>query len=137
MLRNWDRASMQHGVEIRMPFLDWRIVSFVFSLPGSSKVRNGFSKSIVRSAFKDKLPQNIVERKNKIGINAPMIEWLNGPLNTFLLDAVNSKSFLESDIWNGYLVKSEIEKLCLNKSWNQSSSNRYWPFINAWILMNS
>lgn len=136
LLRNWDRASMQHGVEIRMPFMDWRLVTYVFSLPGGSKVRNGYSKSILRDAVKNQLPESIRLRKNKIGINAPMVEWFNGPMSGFISDAVSSQSFLKSDVWNGPLLRSRIEKLCKEKSWNQAVCNDLWPFINAWILQN-
>jgi asparagine synthase (glutamine-hydrolysing) len=136
LLRNWDRASMHHGVEIRMPFMDWRLVTYVFSLPGDSKVKNGFTKRILRDAMKGQLPESIRLRKNKIGINAPMIEWFNGPMSTFLKDVVNSKTFLSSEIWNGPLLRSKVEKHCVEKSWDQSSCNAVWPFINAWILEN-
>ena len=38
LLRNFDRAGMMNSIEIRMPFMDWRLVSFVFSLPIESKI---------------------------------------------------------------------------------------------------
>src|SRR5205823_8490494 len=37
ILRNFDKMAMQHSIEIRMPFMDWRLVTFVFSLPDESK----------------------------------------------------------------------------------------------------
>jgi len=136
LLRNWDSASMQHGVEIRMPFMDYRLVSYVFSLPGNAKVRNYFSKSILRDAMKGFIPEGIRTRKDKIGINAPTAEWFNHPMNAFLMDAVHSRSFMKSDIWNGQLLCKEIEDLCHKKTWTLDTSNIYWPYINAWILMH-
>lgn len=52
LLRNYDRDSMASGVEIRMPFLDYRIVEFAFSIGWKSKLHGGFSKSIVRDALR-------------------------------------------------------------------------------------
>lgn len=59
LLRNYDRDSMASGVEIRMPFLDYRIVEFAFSIGWKSKLHGGFSKSIVRDACADFMPHDI------------------------------------------------------------------------------
>ncbi|MBC8391457.1 MAG: asparagine synthase (glutamine-hydrolyzing), partial [Deltaproteobacteria bacterium] len=67
LLRNYDRYSMANGVEIRMPFLDYRIVTLAFSLPWTSKIRNGFSKAIIRDALSGYIPDEIVRREEKIG----------------------------------------------------------------------
>lgn len=136
LLRNWDRASMKHGVEIRMPFMDWRLATFVFSLPDSSKVGAGYTKRIVRDAMKGFIPEDIRLRKNKIGVNAPMQEWFNNELSSFVLDIVHSQTFQQSDIWNGPLVGAKIEAMTKAKSWQQKDGTNYWPYLNAWILMN-
>jgi asparagine synthase (glutamine-hydrolysing) len=75
LLRNYDRYSMASGVEIRMPFLDWRLVCFTFSLPWESKVGNGYTKRLLRDALKGILPDEIRLRRDKIGWNAPFHEW--------------------------------------------------------------
>jgi len=135
ILRNWDRASMSHGVEIRMPFMDYRLVEFIFSLDGSHKINKHYTKSILREAASGLIPEDIRLRRNKIGINAPMVEWFNGSFNNFILDITRSKNFVESNIWNGRLVGSKIEKLCSTKSWTQSDCNQFWPYINTSLLM--
>jgi len=80
LLRNYDRYSMAESVEVRMPFMDHRLVSFVFSLPLSSKLGGGYTKRIVRDAMKDIVPEPILTRKDKIGWNAPLHNWLSGEL---------------------------------------------------------
>ena len=75
LLRNYDRYSMASGVEIRMPFLDWRLVCLTFSLPWESKVGNGYTKRLLRDALKGILPDEIRLRRDKIGWNAPFHEW--------------------------------------------------------------
>lgn len=100
LLRCYDRYSMANGVEIRMPFMDYRVVTFAFSIPYTSKVRNGFLKSIVRDAMKGYMDNKILYRKNKIGFNAPLSEWFHGELKEFLLDTIYSRDFMECDLVN-------------------------------------
>ena len=82
LLRNYDKYSMANSVEVRMPFMDWRLVCFVFSLPLKSKLGNGFTKRIQRDALEGILQDNIRLRRDKIGWNSPSHEWFN----TFLKD---------------------------------------------------
>ncbi len=87
---------MINGVEIRMPFLDHRIVEFAFSIPGSSKVRNGFGKAIVRDALGDLMPKSITWRRDKIGFNAPVHSWMANELKTWIGDLIHSNDFNNS-----------------------------------------
>jgi len=80
LLRNYDRYSMANGVEIRMPFMDHRLVTYTFSLPWTSKVGGTYTKRIMRDALKGILPEPIRTRRDKIGWNAPLHEWFKGPL---------------------------------------------------------
>ena len=51
ILRNFDRLSMAHGVEVRMPFMDWRLVTYTMALPESSKSADGYTKAVARRAM--------------------------------------------------------------------------------------
>lgn len=135
-LRDFDRASMQHGIEIRMPFMDYRLVSYVFSLPMSSKLGGGFTKRILRDAMKGTLTEDIRTRTLKIGIGAPMVEWFKGDLKPYILDTVNSSSFNQSALWNGKSIASEIEAAYKNDNLNKSFCNKAWSVINANIIVN-
>lgn len=136
ILRNCDRISMQQSMEIRMPFIDHRIVSFIFSLPFRSKTADGFSKRIVRDAMKNYIPECIRTRKGKIGFNAPMPEWFSGKLSEFILDEISSASFLQSDVWNGKWVKAFAEGRIKNRSWTWDDCMAFWPVLNAHILLS-
>ena len=48
ILRNFDRVSMAHGIEVRMPFMDWRLVTYAMALPEASKLADGQTKMIAR-----------------------------------------------------------------------------------------
>ena len=51
ILRNFDRLSMAHGIEVRMPFMDWRLVTYTMALPDASKSSNGYTKMVARQAM--------------------------------------------------------------------------------------
>ena len=111
LLRNYDRYSMASGVEIRMPFMDWRLVCFTFSLPWTSKLGGTFTKRIARDAMKGILPEPIRTRRSKIGWNAPLHEWFKSSLKEQVNDLVYSQSFgLPSNavsLWESFQAKSE------------------------------
>jgi asparagine synthase (glutamine-hydrolysing) len=76
LLRYADRNSMAHGREVRLPFLDHELVQFVFSLPAHFKIKKGWTKWILRKSMNNKLPENIVWRKDKIGFEPPQKLWM-------------------------------------------------------------
>jgi asparagine synthase (glutamine-hydrolysing) len=76
LLRYADRNSMAHGVEIRLPFLDHSLVEFVFSLPSHFKIREGWTKWLLRQSMEDLLPAEIVRRRDKTGFEPPQRLWM-------------------------------------------------------------
>ncbi len=76
LLRYADRNSMAHGRELRLPFLSHELVQFVLSLPPSYRMKNGFSKWILRKSMSDKLPADINWQKGKIGFEPPQQLWM-------------------------------------------------------------
>ncbi len=76
LLRYADRNSMAHSREVRLPFLDHTLVEFIFSLPSNYKIRDGFTKWILRQSVQPLLPANIVWRKDKIGYEPPQQQWM-------------------------------------------------------------
>lgn len=137
ILRNFDRSSMQSSIEIRMPFMDYRLVSFIFSLPFTSKVNKGYSKRIVRDAMKGIIPETIRTRKWKVGFNAPMVEWFSVEMKEFILDEINSSVFMHTDVWNGNAVRQFAEKKIKEKSWTFDDCVDFWPVLNAHLLISN
>ena len=88
ILTKSDRMSMAHSVEVRPPFLDHRIVEFAAKLPADLKIRGAQQKVILKELMKDKLPQAILKRP-KQGFDIPAHEWLRGPLQGLLVDALH------------------------------------------------
>jgi asparagine synthase (glutamine-hydrolysing) len=128
---------MINGVEIRMPFLDYRIVNFAFSIPWSSKLRNGFSKAIVRDAIMPLAPKDIVERKSKIGFNSPFSEWIKGPLKNWINDEINSIDFNNSDLIQKEKVKQQILAVQNNPNASFKEGEEAWKSIMPYIWEKS
>lgn len=114
LLRNYDHYSMASGVEIRMPFMDYRIVSFAFAIGFRSKLHGGFSKSIIRDAMAPYMPKEIAYRRTKIGFNTPIVEWMQGPLREYFTDCVNSVSFGNCELINAAETKAKIMNVIEN-----------------------
>lgn len=73
-----DRMSMAHGLEIRCPLLDRRLVEFAFTIPTATKLANGETKSLLKGLAARRLPEELVHRP-KTGFSAPVGAWLAGP----------------------------------------------------------
>ena len=83
LLRYEDRNSMAFSIESRVPFLDYRLVELIFSLPISYKIRNGITKSVMRDGLKDVLPEKIRCRYSKLGFVTPEDKWIREHMDEF------------------------------------------------------
>jgi asparagine synthase (glutamine-hydrolysing) len=77
LLRYADRNSMAHGCEVRLPFLNHELVEFIFSLPSTLKIRDGYTKWILRKSVENILPGEIAWRKDKVGFEPPQEKWMS------------------------------------------------------------
>jgi asparagine synthase (glutamine-hydrolysing) len=88
-----DRNSMAHSLEMRLPFLDHRLVEFLVSLPVAFKIHDGWTKYVARAALEE-LPAQIRWRRDKQGFLTPEESWLRHDLRERILDMFESKSRL-------------------------------------------
>lgn len=86
LLRYEDRNSMAFSLETRVPFLDYKLVEFTYSLPASYKIRNGFTKAILRDSLKGVLPDSVRLRKSKLGFATPEKTWMQETHRAYFLD---------------------------------------------------
>ncbi len=111
MLVKADRMSMQHGLEIRNPFLDYRVIEFAMNLDENKKISNLGQKLILKESFKDFLPKEIFSRKKK-GFELPLWKWLKTELkNDIETNWLNEKRIKEEGIFNYATVKKLKQKL--------------------------
>ncbi len=76
LLRYEDRNSMAFSLETRLPFLDYRLVEMVFSLPLNYRIHQGWSKWLLRRSLSHILPQEVSWRRSKLGYPVPELKWL-------------------------------------------------------------
>ena len=92
LLQVEDRMSMAHGLEARVPFLDKPLVEFAATIPAIVKFPGGRMKHLLRNFAASYLPDNIINRRDKMGFPVPLKEWYSGELNGFVRDLFASKS---------------------------------------------
>jgi asparagine synthase (glutamine-hydrolysing) len=98
LLRNYDRDSMAASVEIRMPFMDYRLVQLAFSIGWGSKLHDGYTKSVIRDACAPFMPGDIAYRRTKVGFNAPINNWMKTSYREMFADILASKGFKECSL---------------------------------------
>lgn len=87
-----DQAAMAHTLEVRSPFLDYRIVEAAFAVPENEKFSLFQTKSLLRRSLTGTLPAPLLKKK-KEGFGSPVSLWLEGSLADFFADCVHSESF--------------------------------------------
>jgi asparagine synthase (glutamine-hydrolysing) len=95
LLRFEDRNMMAFGIESRVPFVDHVLVEWVAKLPASLRLSGGWTKFIMREAFRGVLPERIRTRRSKLGFLTPEPAWLAGPLSTWFRDILSAPRYLD------------------------------------------
>jgi len=107
-----DRVSMASSLEVRVPFVDHRLVEHAWRLPASLKIRGGRGKWALRQILYRHVPEEIVDRP-KMGLSVPIDEWLRGPLRAWAEDLIaparlESEGLLNSNAvhaaWSGLMA---------------------------------
>ena len=81
LLHMEDRNAMAHSIETRLPFLDYKLVEFAVNCPPSLKLRDGWSKWMLREVMKGTLPDAVRLRKSKLGFDVPQTGWMRDGLS--------------------------------------------------------
>ncbi|MBV9980798.1 asparagine synthase (glutamine-hydrolyzing) [Bradyrhizobium sp.] len=135
ILRNFDRISMAHGIEVRMPFMDWRLVTYTMALPAESKASGGYTKMIARRAMEGGMPENIRMGRRKVGFNSPMPEWLNGPLADWSRRLLDRKVPAFAELVDETRLLNAVQSLSGSKTWDWDAVGRIWPYLNMkWMM---
>lgn len=120
-----DRASMANSLEVRSPFLDYRLVEFALNLPPEYRLNNLVTKYILKKYAKQFLPKEIVYRRKK-GFGIPLAFWIRNELKDFVLDI-----FCEDKIKKeGFFQYGYIKKLLTEHFANRSDNHK-----QIWTLL--
>jgi asparagine synthase (glutamine-hydrolysing) len=107
-LRAQDRHCTAFGMETFNPFLDHRLVEFMFQVPGTLKIRGGVTKQLLRRAMTGILPEATRNRVKKTGWNAPAHVWFSRRALDALCDRVRSATFRDRGIYDPASVMAVI-----------------------------
>jgi asparagine synthase (glutamine-hydrolysing) len=132
-LRDFDRLSMAHGVEVRSPFMDWRLVCFLFSLPSSTKIGSGFTKRLLRDALQGILPESIRTRTRKLGFPNLTEAWTSARAQYFMREAVHSADFQQCGIWDGKRIAEDFSIATTRQ--DNEKLHQVWIYVQAMSLM--
>jgi asparagine synthase (glutamine-hydrolysing) len=102
-----DRASMAHGLEVRVPFLDHHFVESVTRLPEGLKLKGFTTKYIWKKIIKDRIPDEISKRRKK-GFGIPIGKWFFGELNDLLLEMLSKERLKRQGVFNSSVVQRLI-----------------------------
>jgi asparagine synthase (glutamine-hydrolysing) len=109
VLTKVDRASMMNSLEVRSPFLDHQLVSFVNKLPDNLKFRGLTSKYLLKKLMEKYIGKDIVSRKKK-GFGMPIAEWLARDLKEDLQNLFSEEKIKKQGIFNHFYLKKIMEE---------------------------
>lgn len=139
-LRAEDRQTSAFGLDNYVPFLDHRLIEFMFRVPGDLKIRDGVTKILLRQAMRGVLPEETRTRIKKTGWNAPAHIWFSGDGRTTLLDLINSSAFKQRGIYNVEEVTrlaDEHERIVSSGEPRDNHMMFFWQLINLELWLRS
>jgi len=99
-LRLEDRNSMAHGVEARLPFMDYRLVALAFRVPADRKMEGVWNKALLRNSLRGRIPDSVRTRVEKMGFPTSLHVWMTSALAEPLRDILASRAARERGIYN-------------------------------------
>ena len=131
-----DRNSMAFSIESRVPFLDVDLVEFAFSLPSHFKIRGAQGKYIHRQSLKNKVPEAIYNRKDKVNFSAPgEIIWLRKAMKESLKTTFNSAFFTKSKLFDTIKLGEIVHNYLLGEN---KHATLVWKLyaLGVWYNLN-
>ena len=114
-----DRMSMAHGLESRVPLLDHPLVEFAATVPADMKFKGGNMKHLLKQVFSPEIPNEILNRRDKMGFPVPLKEWFDHDLKEFALDTFSTMAAKHRPYINSEAVMSNLgrEARFSRKTW--------------------
>jgi hypothetical protein len=110
LLHYEDRSSMAHSIESRVPFLDYRLVELGLNLEPGHLVNKNTSRPLFREALSAILPEEIINRKDKLGYPTPFAKWSRTVLKDYITEILTNKSALLFEYINYDFLKDKINE---------------------------
>lgn len=110
LLQVEDRMSMAHGLESRVPLLDHSVVEFAATIPADLKFKGGQMKHFIKSTFSGDLPQELAQRRDKMGFPVPLKEWFSGELKDMVADIFATQKNRHREFFNSDAILANFDK---------------------------
>jgi asparagine synthase (glutamine-hydrolysing) len=108
LLRYEDKNSMASSIESRLPYLDWNFVELALSINNKFKIKDGWSKYVLRKSMDGLLPDAVTWRKKKFGFIAPTSMWFAGFTE---MDSIINRSGILNQLYNGKIPQYQDENI--------------------------
>lgn len=134
ILTKVDRAAMSLSLETRSPFLDHKLIEYVWKIPHSLKFKDGNGKWILKEILNKYVPKNLSERP-KMGFGVPIDVWLRGPLREWAENLISENKLKQEGYFNHNLIRQKwIEHLSGKRNWQSD----LWDVLmfQAWMDVN-
>jgi asparagine synthase (glutamine-hydrolysing) len=115
MLTKVDWMSMKNSLEVRVPFLDHRVVELAFKIRGPLKLYKGKTKYLLKETFKDILPPSLYGRP-KAGFEIPIDRWLKTDLRFLIVEYLGEKRIKEQCVFRYEIIENLIQNLLANRT---------------------
>ena len=120
-----DRASMANSLEVRSPFLDYKLWELVFSMPVNTRAIGSNRKIILKNSLKGMFDDKFLNRE-KMGFTLPLDQWFRGELNDYVRDILGSRKFINRNYFNNKNVENLIED---HSSGKKDNSRKLWSLL--------
>jgi len=120
ILTKVDRASMAHGLEVRVPILDHKFVEWGFRLDPETRIRDGVGKSVFKDAVRGFVPDSIIDRPKK-GFDIPVADWLRNELADDVRKLTKSERLLDTGLFSRKAIERMIDDHMHEKRDHQST----------------
>ena len=125
MLAFVDSLSMAHSLEVRSPFLDYRLVEFAATIPSGMKIKGGNVKDILKKSVEGLLPAGITIRP-KEGFVLPVFDWMVEKLKDYSMDTLSEKRLKKHNLLNSDTVQDILQKY---HSGDRSYAGKVWNLM--------
>jgi asparagine synthase (glutamine-hydrolysing) len=110
LLHYGDALSMAHGVECRLPFMDFRLVEAVSRMPGHLKLEGGMGKAVLRHAMRGIVPDDILDTRRKLGFTTPIARWFRDDPQKTLYPVLLSERCRKRGVFDPKALERALER---------------------------
>jgi asparagine synthase (glutamine-hydrolysing) len=121
-----DRMSMAHSLEVRVPFLDHRLLEFTATVPANLKLRGMERKHILKRAVADLLPPEVLNRR-KMGFSVPLTVWFRTELRPFLEDVLGEAAIRDAGVFHYPAVRRVLDDHFARRA---NYDNQIWGLLS-------